>query len=344
MSSEQRRPEQKNRLLVVEDDPDAQTLLKRRLQRAGYEVVTCTNGREAIDVLGQSGADIIITDWFMPEMNGIDLCHAVHELHGTGALGAVYLIVVTAHTDKSRVLEAFEAGADDFLSKPYDLQELLARIRVGQRVLRLQAELMERQLQLTKSAAQLAVLNQELEKQANTDALTGLPNRRHVLERFRDAWALAQRGGRPLSCIMTDIDHFKQVNDTHGHNAGDDVLRNIALRIAQLMRRSDICGRFGGEEFLIICPDGPADGAATLAERIRANIAQQPIDAAGTPITVTLSSGAAAMRADHETPEALIAEADQMLYAAKDNGRNQVWLADAHGQRRKLELPATVTG
>ncbi|MFH1747841.1 MAG: diguanylate cyclase [Planctomycetota bacterium] len=328
---------EKSRLLVVEDEPATLALLKCQLQKTGYEVMGCTNGREAVEILNRVGADVVITDWSMPEMNGIDLCRAIHELRETGVLWLVHVILLTAHNDKQHVVEAFEAGADDFLSKPYDLQELLARIRVGQRVLRLQSELLERQLELAKSNAQMTILNQKLGRLANTDALTSLPNRRHVLDRYADAWELAKRSNQPISCIMADVDHFKKVNDTYGHNTGDCVLREMAQRIQSQLRRYDLCGRFGGEEFLIICPGITADGAAVLAERIRLKIAARKVDANGTAIKVTMSFGVASTQSGYEDPEILTAQADKMLYAAKEHGRNQVWLKEAQQPGHKLE-------
>lgn len=329
--------EQKRRILVVEDDPATLALLKRQLQRAGYAVSACSNGREAVTSLTESGAEIIVSDWQMPAMTGIELCRATRELQGAHAVGSLYFILLTASTGKPRVVEALEAGADDFLRKPYDLQELLARIRAGERILDLQGELLRRQLELSKSAAHLAVLNDKLAELANTDTLTRLPNRRCVLERLSEAWDLAERRGRPLSCVMLDIDHFKRINDTHEHKVGDIVLVALANTIRRLLRRYDVCGRVGGEEFLIVCREESVEGAAALAERIRATVATKPITVGALRIPVTICLGAAAMRPEHANAEALVAEADTMLYAAKENGRNQVWLVDSQGQGRRFE-------
>ena len=328
---------EKHRLLVVEDDPATLNLLQHHLEKAGYEVICRCNGKEAVAALGEIGARVIIADWNMPEMTGLELCLAVQELRDTSALRATYFILLTANTEKKKVLEAFEAGADDFVRKPYDIQELLARIRAGERILRLQDELIDRQLELSMTNAQSALLNRKLEKLANTDTLTGLPNRRRVFERLHDIWALAERHNHHLSCIMFDVDHFKRVNDTYGHQAGDMVLQAIAKTVRRLLRRYDICGRIGGEEFLIICPNEPATGAVRLAERLRINLADQTIHCDDVRINVTISLGVAAIRPEHTSPDALIADADNMLYAAKENGRNQIWLADQSGRRRYLE-------
>ena len=332
----------KHRLLVVEDDPATLALLRRQLERAGYEVIAGSNGREAVTALNEIGADIVVADWDMPEMSGIELCRAVHELRDTQLLGLMYFIVLTAHTEKARVVEALEAGADDFVRKPYDLPELLARIRAGERILVLQEELRERQLELSKYTAQLAGLNRALERLANTDTLTGLPNRRHVLERFDEAWSLAERRDHRLGCIMFDVDHFKRVNDTYGHKAGDLVLQGIAKTVGDVVRRYDTCGRFGGEEFLVVCPEETVEGMCIVAERIRAAIADTPVFCDGTRIDVTVSLGTACRRDQHAAPEALIAEADALLYAAKDNGRNRVWFADDQGEHHQLTARPTV--
>ena len=329
--------EQKRRILVVEDDPATLALLKRQLQRAGYAVNACTDGKEAIELLAETRIEIIVTDWYMPNMTGVELCRATRELREAYAAGSLFFILLTASTGKAKVLEAFEAGVDDFLRKPYDLQELLARIRAGERTLDLQGELLRRQHELSKSAANLAVLNDKLAKLVNTDTLTRLPNRRCVLERLSEVWDLTERHGQPLSCVMLDIDHFKKINDTHGHKIGDSVLVAVANTIRRLVRRYDVCGRIGGEEFLIVCREESAGGAAALAERIRAAIAQDPIIVEGIRIPVTISLGAAGIRPEHGNADALVAEADTMLYAAKENGRNQVWYSDSQGQGRRFE-------
>jgi two-component system, cell cycle response regulator len=337
MSKRTEQIQRKRRVLVAEDDPASRTLLQRQLERAGYEVVACVNGQEALSVLTESGADIVVADWLMPEMTGVELSRAVSDLRATQVVCSLYFILLTAYTEKAKVVEALEAGADEFLRKPYDLPELLARIRAGERILQLQEELIGRQLELSKSNAQLALLNRKLTRLANTDAMTGLPSRRYVLERLESAWTLAERRGRPLSCIMLDADFFKRINDTYGHKVGDLTLQQIASIIRLLLRRYDVCGRFGGEEFLIMCPEETAVGAASLAERIRRAVAEQPINADGLSVTATVSFGVASARRAHASFEALIAEADAMLYAAKHAGRNQVWYADSEGQGHRFD-------
>ena len=259
------------------------------------------------------------------------MCRALSALREEGAARSLYVILLTAHSDKGKVVEGLEAGADDFLRKPYNFQELLARIHAGERIQSLQDQLIARQIELKKSNAELGLLNDKLTRLANFDALTELPNRRYTLERFADSWAQARRYDRPLSCVMLDIDHFKRVNDTYGHKAGDIVLQEVAATLRSLVRRYDVCGRFGGEEFLCVCPEATVEAAAMVAERMRVSVRQQQILAEETQIAVTISLGVAAMRPDHASPDALTAEADAMLYAAKEHGRNRVWCTDSEG-------------
>jgi len=323
-------------VVLAEDDAPTRALLARQLERAGYEVTGCADGREALDAIRRVGSGILIADWSMPEMDGLELCRAVRQMQQREVLGIVYFILLTAHSDTSDVVEGLEAGADDYLTKPYHREELLARLRAGGRIYELQKQLVHRQLELHKANAQMATLNAELKKLANTDTLTGLANRRHVFERLNELWSLAERHGQPVACIMLDVDHFKRVNDTHGHATGDEVLKVVARIIAKQVRRYDVCGRFGGEEFIIICPQTTREGAGILGERVRQAVEAQPVSVNGASVAVRISAGVAARRPESATPDGMIAEADAMLYQAKQNGRNQVWVADAEGQGHAL--------
>jgi diguanylate cyclase (GGDEF)-like protein len=276
----------------------------------------------------------------MPEMDGLELCRTVRALVEMQALAFVYFILLTAHSEKERIVAGLEAGADDYLTKPYNQQELLARLRAGERICALQQEVFHRQVELHKANAELASLNERLERLANTDMLTGLANRRYLLQRFAESWALAERNDRPLSCILLDIDRFKSVNDTYGHAAGDCVLQRLADTADQCRRKCDILGRFGGEEFCIICPETDLDGAVSLAERLRCAVAQASCEVDGAEISITVSLGVATRSPRHQKPDALINAADTMLYRAKQNGRNQVWVCDADGEARSLQPTA----
>jgi diguanylate cyclase (GGDEF)-like protein len=330
-------------VVVAEDDADTRRLLAAQLERAGYPVQACANGREALDAVRRLGSCIVVADWIMPEMDGLELCRAVAELRELGAIGSTYFILLTVHAEKENVVRGLGAGADEYITKPYHEEELLARVKAGERIYRLQRENFERRLELERINAELDVLSRKLEKLAHTDVLTGAANRRYVLERLNAAWQQAERGSRLLSVVLCDLDHFKAVNDAYGHAAGDAVLIETARRGQRLLRAYDVFGRFGGEEFLIICPDTDLAGAATVAERIRAGVAATHVVFEDIRIPVTISVGAASRQPWHRCPDELIEDADAMLYRAKENGRNQVWLATGRRAGRPL-IPDLAAG
>lgn len=326
-------------IILAEDDDSSRKLLEKQLTDAGYTVHCCANGREALALLGKVTHGIVIADWNMPEMDGLELCRSVRELIDMKALGLVYFVLLTAHSDRDQLVAGLEAGADEYLIKPCLRQELLARLRTGERLLTLHEELTRGQLEVHKANSQMAVLNRKLEKLANTDALTGLPNRRNVLERLARAWQQADRGTQALGVIMVDVDRFKRINDTHGHKAGDTVLVHVARTLSESIGPLQFCGRFGGEEFLIAAPGASDVELGTLAERLRVSIAERAVELNEGPLHVTASFGAAIRGTRHTGFEDLIAEADRMLYRAKENGRNQVWLVDADAVERGLQPP-----
>jgi diguanylate cyclase (GGDEF)-like protein len=325
------------RVIVAEDEPASRALLVRQLRKAGYDVTACANGKEALEAIRQEVSCIVVADWMMPEMDGLELCRTVRGLSVMQALSFVYFVLLTAHADKDNIVAGLEAGADDYLTKPYHKQELLARLRAGERVYHLQAELMQRQVELHKANSELATLNRKLERLANTDALTELANRRRLFERLGEAWALAARSDQHLGCVMLDIDKFKSINDTYGHAAGDEVLKAVADAVRYCVRRYDVLGRFGGEEFCVICPETTAEGTAILAERIRQTVADLKCTVEDVVIPVTVSLGVAARSPVCDDQDTLIVAADAMLYRAKENGRNQVWVCDSDGQAHPLE-------
>ncbi|MBN2447326.1 MAG: diguanylate cyclase [Phycisphaerae bacterium] len=330
-------------IIIADDDDSTRKLLQRQLERAGYTVTPCADGRAAFDAIREQGEGIVVADWGMPEMDGPSLCRALREMQAMHALRSVHVILLTARTDQEHVVEGLESGADDYLTKPYHHRELLARIRSGQRTLVLQQELYAQRLEVQKANAALQVLNARLEKLANTDTLTGLFNRRVLFERLNEAWAYAQRIATPLSAIMLDIDHFKKVNDTHGHHAGDVVLSTVAALLRKAVRPYDTCARFGGEEFVVICPDADGNAANDVAERLRRAIERAQITVDGNTLSVTVSVGAAVQRERHSEAEALISEADAMLYEAKGHGRNQVWYRDEAGQSQPYAAQVPIT-
>ncbi len=328
-------PENTRRIIVAEDDESSRRLLVRQLERSGYEVIACANGREALAALRELGSGIVVADWNMPEMDGLELCRAVQELRRLDALGAVYFILLTAESDEEMIVRGLESGADDYVTKPCRQRELLARIRAGQRLFDLQLENWMRRVELERKNAELDLLTTRLEKLANTDALTGVANRRQLLARLDDAWALSTRHGQPLGVAILDIDRFKSINDTHGHAVGDEVLRTIAALCRTELRCYDVFGRFGGEEFLIVVPDTDREGLAALAERVRARVGEAKIRVSRKlALPVTISVGCAARAGHHANPHQLLSDADEMLYRAKAAGRNQVWISTAPDKGR----------
>jgi diguanylate cyclase (GGDEF)-like protein len=317
--------ESKKRILAVDDSGVCLALLQKHLELSGYEVVTARNGREALEVLQREGIQLVVTDWNMPEMDGVEFCRAVRSAE---TVRFVFVVILTAHPEKSRLLEAFEAGADDFLPKPFDRQELLARLRAGERIIALENGMAERTLALHKVNAELAVLADKLDRRAATDELTGLINRRYGLSRLDEYWAQATRYGRFLSCIMMDLDHFKTFNDTYGHAAGDLVLQETAALLTRTARAADVVCRIGGEEMLVICPNTSAESAAVLAERCRQNMEALELQFEEHTLRVTASFGVSQLAQGISSRDDLLAAADRAMYAAKDAGRNRVQVAE----------------
>ena len=299
------------KILLAEDDAVSRRLLQAMLENWGYDVVVTRDGNEAWEAL--TGADapaLAILDWVMPGIEGVEICRRLRKREE----GYVYTILLTGRDRKQDVVEGMNAGADDYLTKPYDSHELMVRVRAGRRILDLQAALL---------AAQ-----EVLRQQAARDPLTGVWNRARAFDSLAAEIARASREGTTVSVIMADVDHFKNVNDQHGHMAGDAVLRIVTQRIMSTLRTYDVLGRYGGEEFLIVLPGCGPDDAGVAAERIRGALAATPVDTSEGLIPVTISLGTASARNGRATPESLVRAADEALYAAKRGGRNRVVQAD----------------
>lgn len=308
------------RILAVDDDQVSLKLLVKQLSRAGHLVVTASNGKEALAVALQTNPQIVVTDWMMPEMDGLELCKALRRIR-TGR--NLYILILTGRAEEDRVVEAFEAGVDDYVVKPFKPKLLLARIRGGERVVRLQ-ERVERYIETQKEQlAKLEVQRRKLKTAAMTDALTELPNRRYAMRRLEVEWANCNRSGAPLSVIMLDIDKFKSINDGFGHAVGDVVLQATARAVVQTLRKGDICARIGGEEFLVICPATDGEGAMQAAERIRMAIESNRIVAGDFDGVVTASLGVASWTDEIESIDVLLRVSDEAVYEAKAQGRNQ---------------------
>jgi diguanylate cyclase (GGDEF)-like protein len=302
------------KVLAAEDNPVFQSMLRALLTKWGYDVVAARDGLEAWRILESAGAPrLAILDWMMPGMDGVELCRRVRA---AGREPYIYILLLTGRTESEDLVEGMEAGADDYLTKPFNAHELRARLRAGRRILDLQEELM--------------AAREALRDQATHDGLTGLLNRTTILEALRSETGRAARERRPVAVLMVDLDHFKLVNDTHGHLAGDAVLRETARRMKASVRPYDPVGRYGGEEFLIVLPgcDGPT--AQAQAERFREAMASEPVHIGGQSIRVTCSIGVSASTGlSASSGDSLVHEADLALYQAKNRGRNQVAQASA---------------
>ncbi|NCN88906.1 MAG: diguanylate cyclase [Gallionella sp.] len=314
----------KMRVLVVEDDRAMRALMAQWLNAAGHRVNVAENGVEALNLAELHRPQVVITDWRMPQMDGIALCR---ELRRLPAQRNTYLIMITVETIPDKLVEAFEAGTDDYLTKPLTPKLFFARLRAAQRVVQLQEELAFDREQMVRFSNELSIANKRLQQQALTDALTDLPNRRFAMERLEQEWALTQRGERALSCMMLDIDHFKKINDTFGHQLGDEALKQVADALRKTARAQDVVCRYGGEEFLVICPDTGATAAYQAAERMRVSVESLRMLAPdGRHMPLTLSIGVAEKGEGIADMNALINRADDSLYAAKTQGRNRTVL------------------
>jgi diguanylate cyclase (GGDEF)-like protein len=294
------------KVLVAEDEPVSRLRLQAFLSKWGYSVLVASDGAEAVRMFERERPRLVILDRMMPHMDGIDVCRMIRR---QGAEPYVYVILLTAQDDTREIVEGFEAGADDYITKPFAVQELEARVRTGARL----AELQE----------QLIMARERLRIEATHDSLTGLLNRAAFLDGFSKEIVRARRYQTPLALIMADIDHFKSINDRHGHPIGDAVLRETARRLRASIRASDVIGRYGGEEFVIAAPDCDMRNAIALAERFRTCICSLPITVAEDEVEVTMSLGVAAT-CDMDEADRLIKIADEALYRAKHAGRNKV--------------------
>jgi len=299
------------KILVVDDSPVARKLVEQTLPREEYSVLLAKTGEEALDLFVKHHPSLVITDWLMPDLSGVELCESIRaESHGA----YTHIILLTGVSEKAEVVKALRAGADDYLTKPFHSEELLARVEVGLRTVALHRE--------------IEAKNLLLEQLALTDPLTGLPNRRALEEWAARQCSGAVRHGYRFWVVMGDLDHFKAINDTYGHNAGDEVLKRSADVIRTSTRFCDMCARSGGEEFLIVLTHVEREGVQIAVERIRKGIAELRFNFGGREMQLTASFGVACL-SDGEALDfkRLVERADQALYTAKRLGRNRVEFA-----------------
>jgi diguanylate cyclase (GGDEF)-like protein len=305
------------KIVVADDSPFFRRVVERALAREEYTLLFAKNGREAIDFVAAHEPAVVITDWEMPDFSGLELCEKIRG----GKHPYTYIILLTSNKNKDQIVRGLDAGADDYLTKPFDPGELLARIRVGRRI----AELHR----------QIEAKNKMLEELALTDSLTGLPNRRAVEHWVDRELSAAARHGYPLWVVMADLDHFKSINDAHGHEAGDRVLKAFAEILKTNTRASNICGRLGGEEFVLVLGHSDKQGVEIAIERVRKEIESQTLTFQGRTIRVTASFGIAGFQgANAPEFDRLLRNADSALYGAKHHGRNRIEFAAAESIAR----------
>lgn len=315
----------RRRVLVVDDDAVTRVMMEAVLRdKLGSTVVTAANGREALAVGLASMPQIVITDWLMPEMDGLEFCRA---LRATEWGRSMYVIMQTGLEDEERIVEAFEAGVDDYLAKPVSPRALSARMRAATHYVDLLEAWERDRAQLKHFAAELAISSKRMEHAALTDLLTGLPNRRAGMEALAKAWSGSQRNGQPLAVLQIDVDKFKSINDRHGHAVGDVVLQQVAKGIQAAARRQDSVSRVGGEEFLLVCNDAGPKTALLAAERLRRTVGELEIHTAGLGIRLTVSIGVANREPNMVDPDQMVQAADRALYAAKNGGRDRVCIS-----------------
>jgi diguanylate cyclase (GGDEF)-like protein len=277
----------------------------------------------------------------MPEMDGMEVTRA---LRMTKIGRTIYILLLTSLEDDERLIEAFESGVDDFVAKPVKPRVLAARLRAGQRVVRLQQEIEKEREEIRHFAAELAVTNRRLQEVALTDSLTGFPNRRHAIDRMAQEWAASTRSRRPMSCMVIDIDNFKQINDCHGHDVGDEVLVQASGALKGALRGQDMIARTGGDEFLVICPDTSIEAAMACGERLRRAVDGQAVLAGKLTVKVTISVGVATRETAMNDSDALVKRADQGAYMAKERGRNMVCSAQIQSRRPTALVAAQAAG
>lgn len=300
------------KILVAEDDATSLYMLRSFLEKWGYEVIALSNGMEALSVLnGEDPPLLAVLDWMLPGLNGPEICRFLR----TAKVGEKerksyqYIIILTVKGEKENVVAGLDAGADDYVTKPFDAQELRKRLLVGERILHLQ---------------------EQLRQVALHDSLTGLLNRGAVIDRLQCEIARSTRTGESLTIALLDLDHFKEVNDTYGHATGDSVLLEAALRMKSAIRPYDGVGRYGGEEFLLIFPGLAGKYAHKICERVRSVIKDTPFSphlALGgetEPFVLTASLGICEMKAFYKRIDDMLMKADEALYKAKQDGRNRV--------------------
>jgi len=307
------------RVLVIDDSPVYRRLIAGYLREWGFEVTAAENGAEGWKILGQPNSpNLVLLDWIMPGMDGVELCRKLRAQRSSDLY--VYMILVTSKENPTDLLTAMEAGVDDYLVKPFNEQELKARLLVGQRIVGLQRELIE--------------ARESMHHATTYDRLTGLLNRQEIVEFLRRELARSSREKKPVSIILADIDLFKMVNDQLGSLAGDEVVKEVGRRLRSRLRAYDGVGRYGGEEFLLVLPGCDLTSALIRADQVRSFVSSKPVEGLAKSRTVTVSMGVAVASGDTDADiQLLLNQADAGLFKAKRNGRNRVEQVDKAGDK-----------
>ena len=298
------------KILLADDDLVSLRMMQHTLERGGYEVVCAKNGREAVALLAEErGPRLALIDWMMPELDGLGVCREVRSRQDQRY---VYIVLLTAKQSSEDVVHGLKAGADDYMTKPCHPAELEARLHTGRRILQLEDKLVE--------------AHEAMQFKANHDGLTTLWNRSAILALLRSELSRSQRNGTPVSLLLCDIDHFKLINDTHGHGVGDEVLQEVSTRLLDAVRTHDAVGRYGGEEFLILLSGCDSKNLKDRAEHVRRRISGSPFPTTAGPLEVSISAGGITVELwDQRIPiERLLKQADEALYGAKAAGRDRV--------------------
>lgn len=297
------------KILVADDDAVSRSMMRRLLTQCGYYVLSASDGIEAVQILSrEDGPRLLLLDWMMPGLDGPEVCRAIRI---TAREAYVYIILLTSKDSKDDVIAGLEAGADDYLTKPCHVEELRARLRTGERILQLEDILVK--------------AREEMRFRATHDGLTHLLNRTSVIQRLNDDLARVRRHETEFAVVLCDVDHFKSINDTHGHPAGDDALREISNRLKAVVRNGDAVGRFGGEEFLLVLQGCTAEGLAPLTAMICEAIRSAPVPTCAGPLRVSMSAGALHIGVEHAgvSTDQVLHAADVALYKSKATGRDR---------------------
>lgn len=296
------------KVLIADDSATSRAMLRSALAHWGYDVVLAENGEQAWQILAEPDPPpMAILDWVMPHLTGPEVCRRVRETHREPY---TYILLLTSKNTKGETVEGLEAGADDYIVKPFDQHELQVRLRAGKRIIDLQTDLLQ--------------AREELRERANKDLLTMLPNRPAISAALEQEISRCHRDHRTVGIILLDIDHFKKINDTYGHFAGDAVLRETAARLRGNMRPYDQVGRYGGEEFLVVLPNCDLEQAKNQAERMRQKLQMSAMLVDGAELVVSASFGVTVSVASERDPNLFVRVADEALYRAKAGGRNCV--------------------